>query len=76
MKPYGGAGIRTVALLLAGILSAAALAASGQDAEPFQFFREYVGLNDEQIKNIRSGKAHPQRKWKGNCSEFSQQTAA
>jgi hypothetical protein len=57
MKPYGGAGIRTAAVLLAGILSAAALAASGQDAEPFKFFREYVGLNDEQIKNIRSGKA-------------------
>ncbi len=57
MKRYGGAGIRAAAVLLAGILSAAALAASGQDAEPFKFFREYVGLNDEQIKNIRSGKA-------------------
>src|ERR1700757_3025429 len=57
MKPYGGAGIRTGAVLLAGILSATAFAASGQDAEPFKFFREYVGLNDEQIKNIRSGKA-------------------
>jgi hypothetical protein len=57
MKPYGGAGIRTAAVLLAGILSATAFAASGQDAEPFKFFREYVGLNDEQIKNIRSGKA-------------------
>jgi hypothetical protein len=57
MKRYGGAGIRTAAVLLAGILAATALGASGQDAEPFQFFREYVGLNDEQIKNIRSGKA-------------------
>ena len=57
MKRYGGAGIRAVAVLLAGILAASALAASGQDAEPFKFFREYVGLNDEQIKNIRSGKA-------------------
>ena len=25
--------------------------------EPFKFFREYVGLNDEQIAEIRSGKA-------------------
>jgi len=57
MKPYGRAGIRTAAVLLTGILTATAFAASGQDAEPFKFFREYVGLNDEQIKNIRSGKA-------------------
>jgi hypothetical protein len=57
MKTYWGARLRTVTVLLAGILSASALAASVQDAEPFKFFREYVGLNDEQIKNIRSGKA-------------------
>ena len=57
MKTYWGARIRTTAVLLAGILSASALAASGQDAEPFKFFREYVGLNDEQINSIRSGKA-------------------
>ena len=31
--------------------------AQGQNAEPFKFFREYVGLNDEQIAAIRSGKA-------------------
>ena len=29
----------------------------GQSAEPFKFFREYVGLNDEQIAAIRNGKA-------------------
>ena len=57
MKTYWGARIRTAAVLLAGIVSASALAGSVQDAEPSKFFREYVGLNDEQIKNIRSGKA-------------------
>ena len=57
MKTYWGARIRTAAVLLAGIVSASALAGSVQDSEPSKFFREYVGLNDEQIKNIRSGKA-------------------
>src|ERR1700730_9450207 len=57
MKTYWGARIRTAAVLLAGILSASAFAGGVQDAEPFKFFREYVGLNDEQINNIRSGKA-------------------
>ena len=28
-----------------------------QDAEPFKFFREYVGLNNEHITGIRNGKA-------------------
>jgi hypothetical protein len=56
MKPYGEAGIRTAAVLLAGILSAGAFAVRGQDAEPFKFFREYVGLNDGEINNIRNGK--------------------
>ena len=31
--------------------------ASGQSAEPDKFYREYVGLNDDQISSIRSGKA-------------------
>jgi hypothetical protein len=57
MNACGRARVRTAAVLLAGILSATALAASGQDAEPFKFFREYVGLNDGQINSIRSGKA-------------------
>src|ERR1700739_634552 len=57
MKTYSRARIRTTAALLAAILSATAFAASGQDAEPFKFFREYVGLNDEQIKRIRRRKA-------------------
>jgi hypothetical protein len=57
MKTYSGVEIRMATVLLAGILSANALAAIAQDGEPFKFFREYVGLNDEQINNIRSGKA-------------------
>ena len=32
-------------------------AAHGQSVEPFKFFREYVGLKDEQISAIRNGKA-------------------
>ena len=57
MKTYWGARIRTAAVLLAGIVLASARAGSVQDAEPSKFFREYVGLNDEQINSIRSGKA-------------------
>ena len=44
MKTYWGVRIRTATVLLAGIFSASALAAIAQDAEPFKFFREYVGL--------------------------------
>lgn len=43
-----------VSLLL---LSGAWLGASDQGVEPYKFFREYVGLNDDQIAAIRSGKA-------------------
>jgi hypothetical protein len=41
------------------VLLAAAAAVHGQDGdrEPFKFFREYAGLNDEQMNAIRSGKA-------------------
>jgi hypothetical protein len=56
MKTYSGARIGTTAVLLAGILLASGLAAGVQDAEPFKFFREYVGLNDAEINSIRSGK--------------------
>jgi hypothetical protein len=31
-------------------------ATSAQDIEPFKFFREYVGLTEEQISEIRNGK--------------------
>jgi hypothetical protein len=32
-------------------------AVRGQSAEPFKFFREYVGLNQDQIAAVRSGRA-------------------
>src|ERR1700758_5408489 len=34
-----------------------ALRATGPTPEPNKFFHEYVGLNDDQIKEIREGKA-------------------
>src|SRR5215470_14704864 len=45
-------------LLSALLLSFAQLSAStAQNAEPFKFFRDYVGLKEDQITNIRNGKA-------------------
>src|SRR5579872_4499033 len=44
----------TVAFVL--LLAAPATRADGQD-EPYKFFRESVGLNEDQIGTIRSGKA-------------------
>jgi hypothetical protein len=38
-------------------LSGAGLVASDQGVQPYKFFREYVGLNDDQITGIRRGKA-------------------
>ena len=32
-------------------------AAMSQDAEPFKFFRQYVGLQEDQVAAVRSGKA-------------------
>lgn len=44
--------------LLAGILLLmGGPVVKGQNAEPFKFFREYIGLDDEQISAIRNGKA-------------------
>jgi hypothetical protein len=44
--------------ILAGFFTlSAGASAKGQEGEPFKFFREYVGLNDEQIATIRNGKA-------------------
>src|SRR5215469_1304416 len=49
---------RLVLWMLAGFLALSnGAAAQAQNAEPFKFFREYVGLNDGQIAAIRSGKA-------------------
>jgi hypothetical protein len=38
------------------VFSIAVLAARAQNIEPFKFFREYVGLTDDQISEIRNGK--------------------
>jgi hypothetical protein len=44
--------------ILAGFLALSTGAATqAQNAEPFKFFREYVGLNDDQIAAIANGKA-------------------
>ena len=41
--------LATIALLLIGRLSA--------QQEPEKFFREFAGLNDDQLRDIRAGKA-------------------
>ncbi len=54
-----GARIGLATVLIPGILlfMTGGPVASGQSAEPSKFFREYVGLNEDQISAIRSGKA-------------------
>ena len=47
----------TIVFLLAVLLSGGILRASEQSTEPDKFFREYVGLADDQIQSIRRGKA-------------------
>jgi len=42
--------------LLLSLLQIATATALGQSAEPFKFFREYVGLTDDQASAIRNGK--------------------
>ena len=45
-------------LLFALLLSLVRLPAShAQNDEPFTLFRDYIGLNEDQIKAIRNGKA-------------------
>ena len=45
-----------IALAVALLLIAPVTKAQGPD-EPYRFFREFVGLNEDQIGAIRSGKA-------------------
>jgi hypothetical protein len=45
-----------VGVVLLALITGAAIAADQSD-EPFKFFREYVGLNEDQISAIRNGKA-------------------
>ena len=47
----------TITLLLPLLLSSVGLGASDQGVEPDKFFREYVGLGDDQIQAIRHGAA-------------------
>jgi len=49
--------IRSLALLVFGLLPLFAAWAQGNERTVEQFFREYMGLNDEEIAQIRSGKA-------------------
>jgi hypothetical protein len=46
-----------ITLLLASLLTSVGLAALDQEAEPDKFFREYVGLGNDQIQAIRHGTA-------------------
>lgn len=48
------AGVLLSALMLSIVQHAAS---SAQDVEPFKFFRDYVGLHEDQITAIRNGKA-------------------
>ena len=45
-----------IAIAVALLLIAPVIKAQGPD-EPYRFFREFVGLNEDQIGAIRSGKA-------------------
>jgi hypothetical protein len=47
----------TLLFLTALVIFAASSQGSDDTAEPNRFFREYVGLNDDQIATIRKGKA-------------------
>jgi hypothetical protein len=47
----------TAMLLLVLLLSKVGMGAKDEKDEPFNFFREYVGLNDNQIQAISHGKA-------------------
>src|SRR6185437_6468279 len=43
--------------ILAALLLVQLPASNAQNAEPFKFFRDYVGLKEDQIAAIRNGKA-------------------
>jgi hypothetical protein len=59
MKQQSEGKMRLAAWAFVGIMTlSSGPAARCQAAEPFKFFREYVGLNDDQIAAIRNGKAH------------------
>jgi hypothetical protein len=43
--------------LLAALLLVQLPASNAQNVEPFKFFRDYVGLKEDQIAEIQNGKA-------------------
>ena len=49
--------IAFVALSLLFLTTSAGSGTNAQDAEPYKFFREYVGLDDGQIQALQAGKA-------------------
>ena len=49
--------IQLAIMLLLAVVLGVMLPASEPGAEPDKFFREYVGLGDDQIRSIRNGKA-------------------
>jgi hypothetical protein len=49
--------LRSALVLVAALFALSLRAADDQSAEPFKFFKEYVGLSNEQIESIRGGKA-------------------
>lgn len=59
MKTHSRTTVRFTMLVIAAVVLLATWGppAMGQDAEPFKFFRQYVGLQEDQIAAVRSGKA-------------------
>lgn len=58
MTRLGTASARFVLWIFAGLLAlSTGQTAKGQNGEPFRFFRDYIGLDEDQIKAIRNGKA-------------------
>ena len=45
--------------ILAALLLVQLPASNAQNVEPFKFFRDYVGLKEDQIAAIQNGKARP-----------------
>lgn len=58
MTRLGTANARFVLWIFAGLLAiSTGQTAKGQNGEPFRFFRDYIGLDEDQINAVRNGKA-------------------
>lgn len=58
----GGSGTLTMRCVISAVswlllLSTTKAIGSGRAVEPYKFFHEYIGLNDEQIQTVRNEKA-------------------